>query len=338
MDEKQTGFNLDLLMRTIDLNVNRVHVMRPPWRMSGPDTTLLKRKLLAFTNRFFMNEGMSAQALTLRLRQAGYIADHGLATALGLAESLQRALLLEGEAGVGKSEAARALAQALGAPFIRLQCYEGIDVHDALYEWNYPRQLLAIRAAESSAQAPADLYSEAFLIRRPLLQALAGEPAAAVLLIDEIDRADDEFEAFLLEFLQDYAVTIPELGRISAARVPIVILTSNRTRDLHDALKRRCYYHWIAYPTPARELEILRLRLPEIEDRLLEDVTRAIAELRRLELRKLPGIAEAIDWAMSAHALGAERLEAALDLTLGAVLKYPEDIETARAHRADLIA
>lgn len=274
---------------------------------------------------------MSIDDLTAALAATGYLADRGLATALSLAVALRRPLLLEGEAGVGKTEAARALATVYGASLVRLQCYEGIDVYTAVYDWNYGKQLLAIRSAEAAGERTPNLYGHEYLIRRPLLAALDGETEhGVVLLIDEIDRADDEFEAFLLEFLAEYAITIPELGRIEARRPPIVILTSNRTRDLHDALKRRCFYHWIAHPAIERELEIMRLRLPELDPALAESVARAIAVLRTLDLRKPPGIAEALDWAASLHYLGAPRLEGdSLASTLGTVLKYPEDIELA---------
>jgi MoxR-like ATPase len=274
---------------------------------------------------------MDIDGLTAALAGTGYLADRGLATALSLAVALRRPLLLEGEAGVGKTEAARALAQIFGASFVRLQCYEGIDVYTAVYDWNYGKQLLAIRTAEAAGERTPNLYGTEFLIRRPLLAALEGsEEQSIVLLIDEIDRADDEFEAFLLEFLGEYAITIPELGRIEARRPPVVILTSNRTRDLHDALKRRCFYHWIAHPSLERELEIMRARLPQIDPELAAGVARAIAVLRTLDLRKPPGIAEALDWAASLDALGAPRLDAqALSSTLGTVLKYPEDIELA---------
>jgi MoxR-like ATPase len=247
--------------------------------------------------------------------------------------------LLEGDAGVGKTEAAHALAQATNARFVRLQCYEGLDLASAAYEWNYSKQIVAIRAAEASSERVPDLYSDEFLIRRPLLQALEGTQASpVVLLIDEIDRADDEFEAFLLELLSDYAMTIPERGRISAAHAPTVILTSNRTRDLHDALKRRCFYHWIAYPAQEREIAILRLRLPDVEPELLGDVGRAVERLRALPLRKPPGIAEAIDWARTLQALGADRVDAhAYRASLLALVKYPEDVDVASERMAEVL-
>jgi len=271
-----------------------------------------------------VNEPASIEEMLARLRQVEYLPDTGLATALHLAVRLRHPLLLEGEAGVGKTEAAKALARVLDLPLIRLQCYEGLDVHDAVYEWNYGRQLLAIRRSEAGGEAAPDLYGEEFLIRRPLLQALDG----GVLLVDELDRADDEFEAYLLEFLGEFSVTIPERGVLRAASPPVVILTSNRTRELHDALKRRCYYHWIEYPSPERELEILRTRLPALGEALTRDVATAVARLRGLELRKPPGIAESLDWAQALDALGIERLDAeAAERTLGMVLKYREDAE-----------
>jgi len=274
-----------------------------------------------------VNEPTSVEELLARLRQVEYLADIGLATALYLAVRLRHPLLLEGEAGVGKTEAAKSLARALGQPLIRLQCYEGLDVHDAVYEWNYGRQLLAIRRSEAGGEAPDDLYTDEFLIRRPLLQALDG----GVLLVDELDRADDEFEAFLLEFLGEFSVTIPERGVFRAASLPIVVLTSNRTRELHDALKRRCYYHWIEHPTLERELEILRARLPHLNEALTRDVATAVARLRALELRKPPGIAESLDWAQALGSLGIERLDqSAAERTLGIVLKYREDAELVR--------
>jgi len=271
--------------------------------------------------------------LRQRLHAAGYLADAGLGTALACAVALHRPLLLEGDAGVGKTEAARALASAFDATLVRLQCYEGLDLFAAAYDWNYGKQLLAIRAAEAAGTGAGDLYADEFLIRRPLLEALSADrPDGVVLLIDEIDRADDEFEAFLLEFLQDFAMTIPERGRFAAQYPPIVVLTSNRTRDLHDALKRRCFYHWIGHPSLTREIEILRLRLPQISPELAADVARAVARLRAQELRKAPGTAEAIDWAQTLDALGVEHLSRAdAERTLGMVVKYPEDTEVARA-------
>jgi MoxR-like ATPase len=250
-----------------------------------------------------------------------YLADQGLSVSVYLAASLEQPLLLEGEAGVGKTEVAKALAAATGSRLIRLQCHEGIDVHHALYDWDYPRQLLHLRA-----EGEEQLYSERFLLRRPLLEAIqATEPV--VLLIDEIDRADDEFEAFLLELLSDFQVSIPELGTLKAERRPLVVITSNRTRELHDALKRRCLYHWIDYPSPQREADIVRARLPGVPDELAERVCAAVARLRSVELYKLPGVGETIDWARALLALD----DAELESTLGVVLKVREDIDAVRA-------
>ncbi len=274
-------------------------------------------------------------ALAARLDAADYLADEGLATAMFLSLRLPQPLLLEGEAGVGKTEAARALAEALGTPLIRLQCYEGMDSTDALYEWNYPRQLLRIRLAEAGGDdvAEEDLFGREYLVRRPVLQAIEHPgPLPAVLLVDELDRADHDFEAFLLEVLADASVTVPELGTIRAAVPPAVVLTSNRTRDLHDALKRRCLYHWIDYPSAAREVEIVRRRVPGTAPALAEDVVAALVRLRAADVQKPPGIAEGIDWVAALELLGAERLDAdAAGRTLGTVLKYREDQEAVRA-------
>ena len=257
----------------------------------------------------------------------GYLPDRGLATAVFLAATLEQPLLLEGEAGVGKTEVARALAEAQGARLIRLQCHEGIDLHHAVYDWDYQRQLLAIRAAEAGAEAR-ELFGREFLLRRPLLEALESDPAQpVVLLIDEVDRADDEFEAFLLEFLADFAITIPELGTITARRRPLVVLTSNRTRELHDALKRRCLYHWIDYPTREREAEIVRTRLPDAPEAIVRRVCAAVARLRREELYKVPGVGETITWARALLALDPE---ADLEATLGVALKVREDLARVR--------
>ena len=274
------------------------------------------------------------ETLAAALDGAGYLADEGLATAMFLALRLPQPLLLEGEAGVGKTEAAKALAAALDTPLIRLQCYEGLDASEALYEWNYPRQLLAIRLAEAAgAQIGEDeLFGADYLVRRPLLRAIEHPgPRPAVLLVDELDRADDDFEAFLFELLAEAAVTVPELGTIHAAVPPAVVLTSNRTRDLHDALKRRCLYHWIDYPAPEREVEIVRRRVPGSAQALAVDVGAALQRLRGGELQKPPGIAEGIDWVAALGLLGVARLDvAAAERTLGSVLKYREDAELVR--------
>jgi MoxR-like ATPase len=277
--------------------------------------------------------------LIVKLLAAGYVAEAPLATAMVLAQTISRAILLEGEPGAGKSEAARAFASATGAKFLRLQCYEGIDVAQAVYDWNYAKQTLAVRT-EAGAGGPPDLFSEAFLLRRPLLQALAASASApVVLLIDEIDRSDDEFEAFLLEFLQDFAITIPEFGTIRATQPPVVFLTSNRTRELHDALKRRCLYHWLGTPSAEHERRVLRLHLPAAGDALLDSVLRVVERLRALDLRKRPGTAEAIDWAKCIAALGALEIDdAVFDATAGAVLKHADDVATVAEHRDELLA
>jgi MoxR-like ATPase len=253
-----------------------------------------------------------------------YLADAGLATAVYLAATLEQPLLLEGEAGVGKTEVAKALAAAIPARLIRLQCHEGIDLHHALYDWDYPRQLLAIRAAEGGVPQGA-LFGRDYLLRRPLLEALEHE-GPVVLLIDEVDRSDDEFEAFLLEFLSDFQVSIPELGTVRAGRRPVVVVTSNRTRELHDALKRRCLYHWIDYPARDREADIVRARLPGVPDAVAERVCEAVARLRSEDLYKLPGVGETIAWAQALLALE----DGDLERTLGVALKVREDIDRAR--------
>ena len=264
------------------------------------------------------------------LRAADYLPDRGLATALFLSLALEKPLLLEGEAGVGKTEAAKALAEALPARLIRLQCYEGLDVSHAVYEWNYPRQLLHIRAAQEGTVSEDELFGAEFLIRRPLLEAIDTDEQV-VLLIDEVDRADEEFEAFLLEILSDFQITIPELGTIKARRKPAVVLTSNRTRELHDALKRRTLFHWIGHPSLDREVEIVRLRVPGIPERLAAEAAAFVRGLRGLDLAKPPGVAETIDWAQALAALGREEIDAeVVEQTLGSVLKYREDIETVR--------
>ncbi len=275
------------------------------------------------------------ETLARRLADVDYLVDEGLATSMFLSLRLPQPLLLEGEAGVGKTEAAKSLAVALDTPLIRLQCYEGIDAAEALYEWNYPRQLLHIRLAGSkdAPLAEEDLFASEYLIRRPLLRALEHPgPRPAVLLIDEIDRADDDFEAFLLELLGEASVTIPEIGTIRATHPPIIVLTSNRTRDLHDAVKRRCLYHWIAYPSPAREVEIVRRRVRGASETLAVQVANAVSRMRDSDVQKPPGVAEAIDWLAALSLLGIERLDAeAVDRTLGSVLKYSEDQEVVRA-------
>jgi MoxR-like ATPase len=275
------------------------------------------------------------ETLARRLADVDYLVDEGLATSMFLSLRLPQPLLLEGEAGVGKTEAAKSLALVLDTPLVRLQCYEGIDAAEALYEWNYPRQLLAIRLADTSGTKlrEEDLFGSDYLIRRPLLRALEHPgPRPAVLLIDEIDRADDDFEAFLLELLAEATVTIPELGTIRATHPPIIVLTSNRTRDLHDAVKRRCIYHWIDYPSPEREVEIVRRRVQGASETLAVQVADAVSRMRSSDVQKPPGVAEAIDWLAALSLLGVERLDAAaIDRTLGSVLKYNEDQEVVRA-------
>ena len=273
------------------------------------------------------------------LRASDYLPDRGLATALFLATALGKPVLLEGEAGVGKTEAAKALARAQGARLIRLQCYEGLDVAHAVYEWNYTRQLLHIRAAQEGGVSEEELFGPAFLIRRPLLEAVeADEPV--VLLVDEIDRADEEFEAFLLEVLSDFQITIPELGTIAARQRPVVVLTSNRTRELHDALKRRCLFHWIDHPSLEREVEIVELKVPGIAERLAREAAALVQRLRGLDLEKPPGVAETIDWAQALTALGVVEVdEGVLETTLGSLLKVREDLDAVRDGRlGELVA
>jgi MoxR-like ATPase len=274
-----------------------------------------------------------------------YLCDEGLSTAIFLAMSLRRPLLLEGEAGVGKTEVARTLAKWTGGRLIRLQCFEGIDVNQAVYEWDYSRQLLHLRTVESTGEAEGsaakvledELYSEDFLIRRPLLEAISSHDSTPpVLLIDEVDRADDEFEAFLLEVLADYSVTIPELGTIHAVTPPVVVITSNRTRDVHDALKRRCLYHWVEHPSFEREVAIVSVRTSGVEELLIRQVAAAVEEFRDVGLYKPPGVAESIDWAQALSALGALALDPSLvDSSLGTVLKYREDQQRIRERGLD---
>ncbi|MCE2807250.1 MAG: MoxR family ATPase [Actinobacteria bacterium] len=276
----------------------------------------------------------------------GYLSDEGLATAIFLSLTMGRPLLLEGEPGVGKTEVAKALSALTGGELLRLQCYEGLDASQALYEWDYPRQLLHLRAAEAAGTISADvavieneLYSERFLVRRPLLDAISDRHhIAPVLLIDELDRADDEFEAFLLEVLADNAVTIPELGTFRATVPPIVIITSNRTRDVHDALKRRCLYHWVEHPDLEREIAIVQSRVPGANELLTRQVSRLVAELRSIGLFKPPGVAETIDWVMALTALGRTELDASsVEASLGAVVKYREDADRVRSRGIDTL-
>ncbi|OXM73670.1 MoxR family ATPase [Amycolatopsis thermalba] len=278
----------------------------------------------------------SPEELATELDRVGYLADEGVATAAFLALRMQRPLFCEGEPGTGKTSLAVSLSEALGLPLVRLQCHEGIDAAQALYEWDFPRQLLHLRALEAGSEhldvdaAEQSLFTERFLLARPLLRALKESPC--VLLVDEIDRADDEFEAFLLQLLDENAVTIPEFGEIRAARPPLVLLTSNRTREVHDALKRRCLYHWLEHPDLAREVAILRRRLPGVGERLATQVAAAVRRLRELELLKPPGIAESLDWAQALLTLNRSELDAeAAARTLGAVLKYSEDLDRVRA-------
>ena len=284
----------------------------------------------------------SPDAVVSALTERSYLADRGLGTVLYLALALGKPLLLEGEAGVGKTELAKVTADALGARLIRLQCYEGIDVAHALYDWSYAKQMLYIRTLEATGHARDgdvmhELFGPQFLERRPLLDAISNDDAVPpVLLIDEIDRADDEFEAFLLELLSDFQVTIPEIGTISAERRPVVFLTSNRTRELHEALKRRCLYMWVPHPELDREIQIVRARVPGVPERLAEEAARFVQQLRTMDLAKTPGVAETIDWTQALMALGEEELSASVvDATLGSVLKFHEDLE--RVRDADLV-
>jgi MoxR-like ATPase len=278
------------------------------------------------------------------LRRGRYVGDRSLATAVYLALALKRPLFLEGEAGVGKTEIAKVLAETLGRRLLRLQCYEGLDVASAVYEWNYPRQMVEIRLSEAAGDRSreslgSDIYSERFLIKRPLLQALEADPAGApVLLIDELDRTDEPFEAFLLEILSDFQITIPELGTLHAAVPPIVVITSNRTREIHDALKRRCFYYWVDYPDAARELQILAVKVPEARTELSRQVVGFVQKLRKVELFKLPGIAETIDWTQALIELNQVALDPkAVDDTLGVLLKYQDDIAKIRGSEAAML-
>jgi MoxR-like ATPase len=286
----------------------------------------------------------SVDATLALLAEGGYLADRGLATALFLALRLGRPLFLEGEAGTGKTELAKVLSRTLARRLIRLQCYEGLDLAQAAYEWNYPRQMLEIRLAEAAhdldrSRLEHDLFSERFLVKRPLLQALEADPAGPpVLLIDEIDRADEPFEAFLLEVLSDFQVTIPELGPVVAAAPPLVVITSNRTREIHDALKRRCFYAWVDYPDAARELSILRQKAPQAAERLAREAVGFVQRLRGKDLFKLPGVAETLDWAQALVALERSALDpATVDATLGILLKYQDDIARVRGTEAEAI-
>ncbi len=286
----------------------------------------------------------SIDQLQAALRQRLYIADRGLATSIYLALKLQRPLFLEGEAGVGKTEVAKVVADVLGTDLIRLQCYEGLDVHHAVYEWNYSRQMLHIRLAEARGEAfskasEAELFGPEFLLRRPLLQAIENSrEKPPVLLIDEIDRSDEEFEAFLLEVLSDFQITIPEIGTIKAERPPTVVITSNRTREVHDALKRRCLYFWIDYPSFEKEYAIVLAKVPQAPQRLARQVTAFIQELRQVDLYKVPGVAETLDWTAALVALDQTALDpAVVDDTLGVILKYQDDVEKVRGERARMI-
>jgi MoxR-like ATPase len=276
----------------------------------------------------------SIEDVAAALAQERYVADRGLATTIFLGLRLGKPIFLEGEAGVGKTEVAKVLASALGRRLVRLQCYEGLDLASAVYEWDYPRQILEIRLQEAAGDAAAArgrIYREEFLIKRPLLEAIAGEGPPPVLLIDEVDRADEEFEAYLLELLSDFQITVPELGTFRAAVPPPVVITSNRTREVHDALKRRCLYHWIDYPSFERELEIVARRLPQVPQRLARSVVAVVQALRRDDLFKRPGVAETLDWATALIALQTRELDRdVLDGTLGVLLKYEEDLRQVR--------
>ena len=283
----------------------------------------------------------SIDDLQAALRAQLYIADRGLATAIYLALKLGRPLFLEGEAGVGKTEVAKVITRLLDTELIRLQCYEGLDVHHAVYEWNYTRQMMHIRLMEARGERPeeAELFGPEFLLRRPLLQAIENtREIAPVLLVDEVDRSDEEFEAFLLEVLSDFQITIPEIGTLKAERTPFVVITSNRTREVHDALKRRCLYYWIDYPTFEKELEIVRAKVPEAPAQLARQVTTFIQELRRADLYKVPGVAETLDWTAALVALDQQALElGVVEETLGVILKYQDDVEKIKGENARAI-
>jgi MoxR-like ATPase len=286
-------------------------------------------------------EFTSIDALQTAMRERRYIAERGLATSLYLALKLSRPLFLEGEAGVGKTEVAKVIASLLDTELIRLQCYEGLDVHHAVYEWNYTRQMMHIRLLEARNEkvSEAELFGEEFLLRRPLLQAIEdSKQKPPVLLIDELDRSDEEFEAFLLEVLSDFQITIPEIGTIKTSKPPVVIITSNRTREVHDALKRRCLYYWIDYPSFEKELEIVQTQLPHAPEQLARQITGFIQALREMDLYKLPGVAETIDWTTALVALDQKALDPVIvDETLGAVLKYQDDVEKIKGEQARLI-
>jgi MoxR-like ATPase len=286
-------------------------------------------------------EFTSIDELQTALRKQRYIAERGLATSLYLALKLRRPLFLEGEAGVGKTEVAKIMANLLDTELIRLQCYEGLDVHHAVYEWNYTRQMMHIRLLEARGDkaSEAELFGEEFLLRRPLLQAIEGsKQKAPVLLIDELDRSDEEFEAFLLEILSDYQITIPEIGTIKTSNPPVVVITSNRTREVHDALKRRCLYYWIDYPSFEKELEIVQTQLPNAPAQLARQITGFIQALREMDLYKLPGVAETLDWTTALVALDQTALDPVIvDDTIGAVLKYQDDVEKVKGEQARMI-
>jgi MoxR-like ATPase len=283
----------------------------------------------------------SIENLQTNLRERLYIADRGLSMSIFLAHKLGRPLFLEGEAGVGKTEVAKVMADILDTRLIRLQCYEGLDVHQAVYEWNYTRQIMHIRLMEARGEhsTETELFGPQFLLRRPLLQAIENShEKASVLLIDEIDRSDEEFEAYLLEILSDFQITIPEIGTIKAARPPVVVITSNRTREVHDALKRRCLYYWIDYPTVEKEYEIVRTKVPNASAQLAQQVTRFIQELRRIDLYKVPGVAETLDWTAALVALDQKALEqGVVEETLGLILKYQDDIQKVRGENIQAI-